>query len=431
VFLKADVGRLIISGASRAIITQLGPSAGAPSPNAVVIADILDVFPSTSPIASGSWVLRNSPQTNLDPTIKEPIGAQQTLDATDDAFRVADVGKFVKIFGGLIQITSFTNAKQVKGQILSILTLSDMADPPAAPAGSWTLEVPSWSTSKGFPRSIEFHEGRLTFGGTTFQPTTWWMSRSDDFNNFAIGPLADNALEYTIASRQVNVIRWMASFGILLIGDAVNEHAAFGSGTDDPLGGDIIPRVKSQSAKGSKPVQPLVLSEAILFIQRAGKKVFTIRFDFPTDRFKPQELTVLAEHITTPALSQHTPAFASEPNSQLFFIRSDGVLLACTYDIDEGVIAWSRYTTDGLFESVAVIPHPTGDRDQIWVVVNRTINGATKRYIEFFDDVPSEFSSRAWQSLYTDSAFIYDSTATIKRTSADCLNWILKSSASV
>jgi len=79
------------------------------------------------------------------------------------------------------------------------------------------------------------------------------------------------------------------------------------------------------------------------------------------------------------------------------------VLLCCSYRREENVVAWSRHTTCGQFESVAVIPHPDGDRDQVWVTTVRTIGGSTKRFIEYFDDCAFYYSQ-----LHTDAALTCD-----------------------
>ncbi|OYV96822.1 MAG: hypothetical protein B7Z62_07555 [Deltaproteobacteria bacterium 37-65-8] len=80
-----------------------------------------------------------------------------------------------------------------------------------------------------------------------------------------------------------------------------------------------------------------------------------------------------------------TPALVGGDEMAVAVVRADGVLLGMTYNPDEKVFGWHRHVTDGLFESVAVIPDPVNNRDQLWAVVNRTIGGATKRYIEYMD----------------------------------------------
>lgn len=361
--------------------------------------------------ASGAWVLRLSPQSWLDPDKKEPVGSQVTLvaratsgGAAQNTFRSSDVGKFIKVYGGLIKLTIFDSASQMKGTILSILEEATTADPTNAPPGAWSLEDASWSDARGWPQSIEFHQGRLALGGTATQKTTLWLSSSISLSNFAVGSLATNALQYTLAARRVNIIEWLASLGQLFIGDAENEHIAKGQGVDAPLGGDEIPYIRDQSAVGSQHVQPVVVQSAIIFLQRFKRKVFELSYALESDSFSPKNRTLLSRQIGNGKFAQHAPAYASEPNSIVYFVMENGELGCLTINREEDVTAWSRVVTDGTIESVAVIPHPDGDRHQVGIIVKRMINGEIKRFVEYFEDGASEMSGRLWPELHTDCA---------------------------
>lgn len=410
VFLSGDVGRTIAAGAGRAVITQLGPSGGAPSPNNVVIGDILSAF-SASSFASGAWFLTGSPQATLDPDKRAPVGAQVSLTAGVQAFRAADVGKYLKIYGGVIKITHVTTATAIKGTLLKTMTDTPDANPAAAPAGSWSLETSAWQAGYGFPGAVEFHEGRVIYGGSTVYPTTIWGSASDDYPNFGMGSLADDAIEYTIASRRINPILWLFSHKSLFLGTAENELIAQ-SPQGLPLGGDVTPEVFPESEIGSKRMLPCPVSKSFLLVDASGRKVYDFLFDMVQDGLVPTELTLLSDHITEGGIYQDKIAYQKTPNTIAYMVRADGQLLALTYyRVPENIVAWSRTVTDGEFESVATIPHPDGNRVQVWVIVKRTIGGATKRYVEYFEDQASEFSSRNWKQLLTDSAVVYSGAA--------------------
>ena len=390
VFLQGDVGRLIVHGASRAVITAFGASAGdTTSPNDHVRADILDDFPDTVPplgpdVLTG-WKLRLSPQTTLDPgDKKEPIGAKMVMTAGAPAFRAADIGKFVTIYGGLIKINLYVSPTRVDGELLSVLSVTDV-DPGFAPAGAWTLEEASWSGTHGFPRTGEFSQGRLVQAATQDQPTTWWMSASDDFDNYAIGTKADNAIEYTITSRQINRIESIADHISLFILTAGAEMKAESGKSDEPFGGDIIPAVKPTSKQGSAPVQPIILENRLIFLDRSQKKLFAVAFSIEEDSFKALEITSAAEHITGNGIKLGPLAFTKRPDPRIYLVRDDGQLIVLTFFVEEKVIGFTRFVTDGLFESVAVIPQPGGSPDQVWVVVKRIILGRSVRYVEFFE----------------------------------------------
>ncbi|HEY1268832.1 MAG TPA: hypothetical protein VGH16_16370, partial [Candidatus Binatia bacterium] len=137
VFLDGDVDREIVSGASRAVITALN----AASPANSVTVDVLVAF-TGSPIAAGSWFLDKSPTNFIDPNKKSPVDAKVTVNFRDtttgagaaDGARAADAppvivpGKFIKLYGGLIEINEFINAQQVKGIIRTILSKATAKD---------------------------------------------------------------------------------------------------------------------------------------------------------------------------------------------------------------------------------------------------------------------------------------------------------------
>jgi len=412
VFFASDVGRLIIYGASRAVITSFGASAGdTGSPNANVRADILDVFPNTNPILSGLWFLRLSPQSALDPNKKEPVGSTITLVADKPTFRAQDVGKFILIYGGVVRIKSVDSVTQVTGEILNVLSTT-ATDPAAAPAGSWTLEESSWSTEHGFPRTGEFFQGRLAQAATKDQPTTFWLSQSDAFDKYAVGIKADAALDYTITSRQLDRIEWLADNIDLLVGTAGAELIARSGKTDEPLGGDKIPKIDKSSSHGSGPIQPLVISGRTIFVDRSLLQIYSQIFDFASNNYQSNELTAVSDHITSTGVRLGPIAFQKRTDSRIFIVRQDGTLLALTYFVDEKVVGFTRFTTQGNFEAVACIPQSAGKPDQVWVTVKRVVGGIPRRYVEILEE-EHENLTRTWKSLQTDSAMVYTGASTL------------------
>lgn len=412
VFLEGDVGRQIIHQASRGIIVGFGSSPpDTISPNAHARVDIIDDFTTLGPIPSGEWFLRLSPQVTLDPDIKGPVGAKVTLVANKPAFRMGDLGKYIKIYSGVVRITSILSTISVVGEIMSLMDVT-VDDPPAAPAGSWTMEVSSWSDTNGYPRTGEFYQGRLLQASTTEQPTTWWLSASDDYDNYAVGNKADDAVEYTIASREVNRIEWAADMGPLFMGTSGAEFRIQGQNQGDPLGGDVIPDVKRFTPEGSAPFQPAIIGKRLLFYDRSQQKIFSIAFNLEEDGYDSDELTALAEHITgNGGIRLRGIAVAQRPDPRVYMVRRDGQLVVLTFFIKEKVVGFTRLRTDGLFESVAVVPQGPGKPDRVWTIVSREIGGVTRRYVEYFHD-NLVLSDRDWTSLQTDSAVVYTGIAT-------------------
>jgi hypothetical protein len=78
-------------------------------------------------------------------------------------------------------------------------------------------------------------------------------------------------------------------------------------------------------------------------------------------------------------------AYSRGPFPYVWACRSDGTLIGLTYIKEHDVAAWHHhdsFTAGGAssFESVCVTPE--GAEDVLYTIVKRTINGATKRYIE-------------------------------------------------
>lgn len=404
VFLASDVGRQIrgIGGlAGKATIVGF-------TSTTIVTVDVIETI-HIGYVAS-NWFLRGSPQATLTPSAVRPVDAKVTLTAGAAAFRATDVGKYIKIWGGIVKIITFTSATVVVGTLLREMTLAPSTGSLDALAGTWTLEETAWSAAFGYPGCVEFHEGRLLAGATAARPTTFWGSVSDDYENFAVGELADDAIEYTVASRRVNFLRWMTSLQELFLGTGEDELLAQGPGDNLPIGGDSIPDVKPKSNVGSMAMQPVLVGNGLIFAQKGARKVFDYTYQVQFGSFIPADLTLMAEHITAPALLQDKIAFQKESTATFYMVRTDGQLLALTYNRLEEITAWSRIVTDGTIESVAAIPK--GNLVQVWVVVRRVIGGLSKRYVEYFEESAAEMSARAWQQLLTDSAFVYSGAAT-------------------
>lgn len=92
-------------------------------------------------------------------------------------------------------------------------------------------------------------------------------------------------------------------------------------------------------------------------------------------------MSVLAEHITAGGVSDM--AYQQQPDAFIWLVRNDGVLATMAVDRAQEVIAWSRQTTLGVFESVVSIP--SANNDVLYALVRRQVNGQTVRYVEVFD----------------------------------------------
>ncbi|MBW2623978.1 MAG: hypothetical protein JRD68_13805, partial [Deltaproteobacteria bacterium] len=340
------------------------------------------------------WAFRNSPATGVNPsgTRKHSI---TTLTADADCWRSGDVGKYVLINGGAVHISAYTSATVVKGEVLAALSGTDKAF-------DWTLESPVWDAALGYPGAVGFHEERLCFAGSDFWKQTIWGSVSGDYENHTPGPNDADALTLPLSSGEMNRIVWLLSHRALLAGSGGSEWRVGSSRYSEPLTPSNV-QAKEETFHGAADLSPIKANNAVLFVQRAGRKLRELSFDAEREGFRTVDLTILADHLTEEyGVSQL--AWQKEPAPTLWAVRSDGTLLSLVYERSHDVVAWSRHLTDGEFESVAVIPSTTGP-DEVWVSVKRVINGSVARYVEY---LAPDFGTVVEDAWFVDSGLKYD-----------------------
>ena len=368
IFLNGDVGRQIIYGGGVFKITGF-------TSTTQVTGDITSAFDSVN-VPADLWTLDGSPQESITPSAKDPLETTITLtSAALNIWRSTDVGKFVRINGGLCQITQFTTALVVNAVIKQVLTATV-----AAPKNSWSLEASVWSAGNGYPGACTLFQQRLILAGSTALPQTVWGSSVGSYIDYTLGSNDSDAFAYTVASDQINPIMHMASAKILFALTYGGEFTIKG-GVEKPITPTNV-QVERQSAYGANTVRPLVAGKDLLFVQRAGLKVRAIGYDASDEDFDAEDMTLLAEHITGDGIVDLS--YNQEPDPFVYAVRADGVVASGTVARKQQVTAWTRLTTDGVFESVATIPVDGGE--ETWFVVRRTINGATVRYLEVLDD---------------------------------------------
>ena len=353
------------------------------------------------------------------------VGAGRTLTTSsttginnNTGFQTTDVGRLVRFRDGYGKITARTDTLNVTIEILV-----DMGS--SSSSTDWSLGA--FSDTTGHPSCVTFFEQRLVFAATLSQPQTLFFSKSGDYENMDEnrgGTIADDdAIIYTIASNQVNAIRFMTSTRTLILGTAGGEFTVSGGGTDVAITPTNI-LIKKQSNNGSANIDAIAAGNATLFLQRAKRKVRELAYNFDVDGYLAPDMTILAEHITETGITQM--AYQQEPNQIIWMVRTDGQLIGLTYQREQQVTAWHRHIFGGSFnsgnavcESVAVIP--TDDTEyQTWVIVKRTINGSTKRYVEYINNF--DFAEADDTSFnFLDSQLAYDGSATLTISGLDHL----------
>lgn len=402
----------------------------------------------------GPWLDQNDTATTFTPAATTGFGITVTATSVtgingDQGFLSGDVGRLVRIKNGTdwgyAVIVSVDGPTEV-----TVDVQSDFADTTANAA--WRLGA--WSGTTGYPAGGAFFEQRLlawsTRGSIDAKPQSFWLSQSADLENMrpdslegsAIEVQDDDALDFTIAADQVNVILWMSSGSQLVLGTSGGEWVVQSDGPNlTPTDIDV----KRSTTYGSTDIVPVRVSHVVLFLDRSGRRLREFAFNFDTNDFRSPDMTILADHILVGGVTEM--AYQQSPDSLLWCVRGDGQLVVLTYLREQNVVGWARQIVGGSFssgdavvESVATIPgnttNSTEDEDEVWIIVKRTINGNTVRYVEtveplFEGPFPDHYDSEsdldtavlAVQDLahYVDSAITYDSTATTSITGLDHL----------
>lgn len=316
--------------------------------------------------------------TNLTITPSATTGVGITLTASAPVFLAGHVGSIWRLkhgtTWGYAKVTAFTSTTVVTATVVKAF---------GAATPSVAYREGAWSTVRGFPGAVTLFQQRSWWAGSANNPDTIYGSQTSAYENMDPGTALDNeSVTFTLASNKVNAIRWLAPSRALLVGTTGQEWNISGNDPTIPIT-PANPNARAETTHGSNTVSPIQVHNATLFLQKSGNRLREYTYDFPTDSYSAPDMTLLAEHVTKGGIVQMD--YQQERDSVIWMVRADGTLVGITYERTQDVIACHRHITgtigdlsDGKFESVAVIPHPTVDEDQTWVIVNRRFLAAPK-----------------------------------------------------
>lgn len=319
----------------------------------------------------------------------------------------ASAGVFTNVFGylGLSKATSFNDTG---------------ADPDAAdnpPEESTVFEA-----SNDYPSAVTYIQQRRAFANTNNDTEKVWLSRTGNFKNFTTRSASqdDDSVSFVLAGRQVNAVKHMIDIGQLVIFTTGGEWAIQGDAANIITPTDVNP--KQYSYNGSSDLRPLVIGGNAVYVQARGSVVRDLSFDYTVEGYRGNDLTIFSAHL----FDEYTLvdwSYQQIPHSIVWVVRSDGVLLGLTYVREHEMMAWHKHEFDGgTVENVCCVPE--GNEDATYVVVVRTIDGATKRYIERMS-TRQVSESTIKDAIFMDSALTYDGrhTGNTTMTISGGTNW--------
>ena len=313
----------------------------------------------------------------------DAVDGTVNITASSAVFNGSHVDQYINVLNGFgrARIVEQPSSTEVK-----VVTEFPFFEKDVAIAsGAWELEIgyeDVFSSTRGFPRTCTFHEGRLFFGGSKSLPNALFGSKIGDFFNFKTHEaLDDDALFVTIATDSVNAITAMRSGRDLQIFTTDAEFFVPQADLDPITPSNLV--VKNATRRGSKEgIKPVSAEGGTLFIQREGKALREFLFSDVDLNYQANNISLLSSHLLKTPRSMALRVATSTDDGDLLLITNDqdGTMGVFSILRSQNVVAPSEFITDGKFLDVGV------DITDIYVVTERTINSATKRYVEMFDD---------------------------------------------
>jgi len=310
------------------------------------------------------------------------VSGKVTLTASSSVFTSGSVGQYVNASPqGRAKIVKYTS-----GTSVDAITEFPFFNTSAIANGSWEYESgyeAVWSSGKGWPRSVTFHEGRLYFGGSKSRPSTIWGSKVGLFFDFdPTEGLDDDAVEATLDTNTFNAIVDIISGRDLQVFTTGGEFYVPQNGLDPITPTNFF--VKTASRNGIKEgIRVQQLESGTLFVQRQGKALNEFAYTDTQLTYVTQKISLLAGHLLrTPSRMALRRSVATDENDLLLITNSDdGTMAVFSLLRAQNVIAPSEFTTvDGSFVDVGV------DISTIYTIAKRNVNGTFQYYVEAFDN---------------------------------------------
>ena len=279
----------------------------------------------------------------------------------------ADLTSTAYTKSGIIQIETVNSATSATCLVKKVIGQAGKVD---------SYSFGAWNEKYGYPRTVGFFQDRLIFAGTKTQPYVLWMSKTGDYNNFSVEKASgtvtdDSAICLSFISRQQAEIKHICPASDLFVLTDSNEWIVSGGSTVTPSKCTN----KAQTFRGCTEVEPISIGSRLIYVQKRFQTVRDMAYSFETDSYDGMDLTLLAKHLLR-GKTIVDAAYMQDPDSRLYFVRSDGEIICLAYINDQKVYAWSHIITKGKYLSICTVAGE--ETDEVYIAVER--NGKT--YIE-------------------------------------------------
>ncbi len=298
------------------------------------------------------------------------------------------IGSNISINGGIVEVVG-VNFGQYLGVVRKALNSTVTAI-----ENSWAIQLPVWTETAGYPKAVSSYQQRLVLASNRYYPNTVWMSSTGSYYDFLLGTLDDDAIAFNVASTEQSEITHFAHSRELMA-FTINGEYSFEGGVDSPITPTNV-QIRNQYSYGCSKVRPVKIGSEIYYVQRAGRKIRALAYKDLTESPEAPDLSVMAEHLTVSGIKDMT--FQAEPNSTMWIVRNDGVLVSATIERDQDVVAWAEHETSGTVLSVCSVPGSSSDV----VFVGVTRNG-TRRIERMSESIYMDASISGTASPATDT----------------------------
>ncbi len=286
-----------------------------------------------------------------------------SLTASAAIFESGHIGTRLRVGSKEVAITAVSSPTVVTATVMQTL---------AATTATIDWSEQAFSSVRGYPSSVAFHQDRLVIGGSRDLPNRLWFSKSGDLFNFDLGTgLDDEGIEFAILSDQVNAIRGIFSGRHLQIFTSGAEWMV----TGDPLTPTSV-QLNRQTRVGSRTdryIPPVTVDGATMFVARNGNEIREFLYTDVEQAYQATDLALVSRHLLGKPIDQDFDAL----RRLLFIVRDDGKFATLTIYRAEQVAAWTLHDTQGRVKSVSVVG------DEVYLLVERD----GKYLIELFDNM--------------------------------------------
>jgi hypothetical protein len=279
--------------------------------------------------------------------------------------------RFLHTTSGFVRITAVASATSATGVVVK--RLPDSVQAP----GTFRWFEAAWSDVRGWPATVALFDGSLVWA----RGNEVWASKTTDIYSFDETRPEDGAFSAGLVSPDGKLvqIQWLQAAGVLIVGTRSGMWVLRGKDAYERLT-PLTLRAVPQSSRGSGPGAAVMTEGGAIFVGRSRRDAYFARFDAVGERIEVSDLTAFSRRILNARAGQL--ADQRDPYRIVWFRLDDGTLRGLTFIPEQDNLGWCRFITDGFIEQISCIQSASETLTELWAIVRRTINGATRRYVE-------------------------------------------------